>query len=53
MTTAAAIVGAMPDMDKAFADIVAASAAKLAEMTDDDFAQAAFILDDEEPDDAA
>jgi hypothetical protein len=53
LTTAAAIVGAMPDMDKAFADIAASSAAKLAVMSDEDFEAAAFVTDDDEPDDAA
>jgi hypothetical protein len=53
LTTVAAIVGAMPDMDKAFSDIAASSAAKLAGMTDDEFAQATFVTDDDEPDDAA
>jgi hypothetical protein len=53
LTTAAAIVGAMPDMDAVFKDIAASSAAKLAGMTDDEFAQAAFVTDDDEPDDAA
>jgi hypothetical protein len=48
LTTAAAIVGAMPDMDRAFADIAASSAAKLAAMTDEDFAAAAFVLADED-----
>jgi hypothetical protein len=37
LTTAASIVGAMPDMDKTFADIAARSAAKLDEMTDGAF----------------
>jgi hypothetical protein len=53
LTTAAAIVSAMPDMDTAFTGIAASSAAKLAQMTDDEFAQAAFVTDDDEPDDAA
>jgi hypothetical protein len=54
LTTAAAIAGAIPDMDRAFASIAASSAAKLAEMTDDDFETATFALaDDDEPDGAA
>ena len=53
LTTAAAIVSAMPDMDAVFKDIAASSAAKLAEMTDEDFEAAAFVTDDDEPDDAA
>jgi hypothetical protein len=54
LTTAATIVGAMPDMDKAFAGIAASSAAKLAEMSDEDFEAVTFVSADEyEPDGAA
>jgi hypothetical protein len=48
LTTAAAIVTAMPDMDKAFTGIAASSAAKLADMTDGDFTAAMFALADED-----
>jgi hypothetical protein len=52
--TTAAIVTAMPDMDKAFAGIAASSAAKLAQMTDEDFKAVTFAPADEyEPDGAA
>jgi hypothetical protein len=54
LTTAAAIVGAMPDMDKAFSDTATSSAAKLADMTDDEFEVVIFALaDEDEPDDVA
>ena len=54
LTTAAAIVDAMSDMDAAFKDIAASSAAKLAEMTDEDFEAASFVpADENETDDAA
>jgi hypothetical protein len=54
--TLATMTAALPDMDVEFADIAAQSAAKLAAMSDEDFAEAVFALadeDDPEPNDAA
>lgn len=54
LTTAATIVGAMPDIDAAFKDIAASSAARLAEMTDKDFEAISFVsAGEDELDDAA